>query len=243
MSYDQIVLNAMASSVLVVDGELRLRFVNSAAEQLLGASRGVLVRRRLHELLPFDSPLFDLVRRVQEDGHSVSDYGVDLPFNRGAPRLVDLHVSPLPEMPDDTPGGAAPLLGRAPAQSPAGPSRRRARRRGPRARRWRTRSRTRCPGSAARRSCSRRSVAEDERPLIRLICEETDRICGLVDHMEQFADGKPIERGAVNIYLVLEHVRRLAESGFARHVRFTERYDPSLARTSTATATSWSRCS
>ena len=72
------------------------------------------------------------------------------------------------------------------------------------------------------------SVAEDERPLIRLICEETDRICGLVDHMEQFADGKPIERGAVNIYFVLEHVRRLAESGFARHVRFAERYDPSL---------------
>ena len=70
--------------------------------------------------------------------------------------------------------------------------------------------------------------AEDERPLIRLICEETDRICGLVDHMEQFADGRPIERGPVNIYFVLEHVRRLAESGFARHVRFAERYDPSL---------------
>ena len=72
------------------------------------------------------------------------------------------------------------------------------------------------------------SVAEDERPLIRLICEETDRICGLVDHMEQFADGRPIERGPVNIYLVLEHVRRLAESGFGRQVRFIERYDPSL---------------
>jgi two-component system nitrogen regulation sensor histidine kinase GlnL len=72
------------------------------------------------------------------------------------------------------------------------------------------------------------SVADDERPLIRLICEETDRICGLVDHMEQFADGKPIERGPVNIYLVLEHVRRLAESGFGRQVRFVERYDPSL---------------
>ena len=72
------------------------------------------------------------------------------------------------------------------------------------------------------------SVADDERPLIRLICEETDRICGLVDHMEQFADGKPIERGPVNIYLVLEHVRRLAQSGFGRQVRFVERYDPSL---------------
>jgi two-component system nitrogen regulation sensor histidine kinase GlnL len=72
------------------------------------------------------------------------------------------------------------------------------------------------------------SVALDERPLIRLICDETDRICVLVDSMEQFADGKPIERTAVNIYEVLERVRRLAESGFGRHVRFVERYDPSL---------------
>ena len=73
MAYDQIILNAMASSVLVVDGALRIRFVNSAAEQLLGASSGVLGRRHLDQLLPFDSPLFDLIRRVREEGHSVSD--------------------------------------------------------------------------------------------------------------------------------------------------------------------------
>jgi two-component system, NtrC family, nitrogen regulation sensor histidine kinase GlnL len=72
------------------------------------------------------------------------------------------------------------------------------------------------------------SVSKDERPLIRLICDETDRICGLVDHMEQFADGSPIERSPVNVYLVLEHVRRLVESGLGRNIRFVERYDPSL---------------
>jgi two-component system, NtrC family, nitrogen regulation sensor histidine kinase GlnL len=72
------------------------------------------------------------------------------------------------------------------------------------------------------------SLAEDERPLIRLICDETDRICALVDRMEAFADGKPIERRPVNIYQVLERVRRVSESGFGRRVRFVERYDPSL---------------
>src|SRR5688500_13617069 len=92
----------MASSVLVLDDALRIKFANSAAEQLLGASHSVLLRRRLDDLLPFDSPLFDLLRRVQDEGHSVSDYGVDLPFNRGAARLADLHVSPLPEMPGGT---------------------------------------------------------------------------------------------------------------------------------------------
>jgi two-component system nitrogen regulation sensor histidine kinase GlnL len=227
LGYDQIVLNAMASSVLVVDGELRIRFVNAAAEQLLGASRSLLVRRRLHELLPFDSPLFDLVRRVQEEGHSVSDYGVELPFNRGAPRLVDLHVSPLPEMPDGTlvvlhPCSVArrlnhQLVYRGGARAVAGLAATLA-------------HEVKNPLSGIRGAAQllEASVADDERPLIRLICEETDRICGLVDHMEQFADGKPIEREPVNIYLVLEHVRRLAASGFARQVRFVERYDPSL---------------
>lgn len=46
--------------------------------------------------------------------------------------------------------------------------------------------------------------------------------------MEVFSDSRPIERSAVNIHEVLEHVRRLAESGFARGVRFVELYDPSL---------------
>jgi PAS domain-containing protein len=144
VAYDQIVLNAMASSVLVVDGALRIRFANAAAEQLLGASRSVLLRRRLDDLLPFDSPLFDLLRRVQEEGHSVSDYGVDLPFNRGAARLVDLHVSPVPEMP----GGTLVVL------HPCSVAHRLNRQLGSRPR-WRMRSRTRFRGSAARPSCSR----------------------------------------------------------------------------------------
>jgi two-component system nitrogen regulation sensor histidine kinase GlnL len=45
--------------------------------------------------------------------------------------------------------------------------------------------------------------------------------------MEAFGE-KPVERGAVNIHRVLEHVRRLAQTGFAAELRFTENYDPSL---------------
>jgi two-component system nitrogen regulation sensor histidine kinase GlnL len=45
--------------------------------------------------------------------------------------------------------------------------------------------------------------------------------------MEAFGE-KPIQRDAVNIHRVLEHVRRLAQTGFAAHLRITESYDPSL---------------
>jgi len=64
--------------------------------------------------------------------------------------------------------------------------------------------------------------------LTRLICDEADRIVTLVDRMEVFGDDRPVARGPVNIHSVLDHVKRLAQSGFARNVRFVEDYDPSL---------------
>src|SRR6195952_3761515 len=64
--------------------------------------------------------------------------------------------------------------------------------------------------------------------LTRLICDEADRIVKLVDRMEVFSDERPVEREPVNIHVVLEHVKRLAQAGFARHIRFMETYDPSL---------------
>ena len=50
----------------------------------------------------------------------------------------------------------------------------------------------------------------------------------LVDRMEAFSDLRPIERESVNIHAVLDHVKRVALAGFARHIRFAETYDPSL---------------
>jgi two-component system nitrogen regulation sensor histidine kinase GlnL len=46
--------------------------------------------------------------------------------------------------------------------------------------------------------------------------------------MEVFGDERPVPRDAVNIHSVLDHVKRLAQSGFARDVKFIEDYDPSL---------------
>jgi two-component system nitrogen regulation sensor histidine kinase GlnL len=66
-----------------------------------------------------------------------------------------------------------------------------------------------------------------DRELCVLIRDEADRIRALVDRMEAFGE-KPIARTAVNIHRVLEHVRKLAQSGFAAHVKVHEVYDPSL---------------
>ena len=72
------------------------------------------------------------------------------------------------------------------------------------------------------------ALDDEDKSLVQLICDETDRICALVDRMDAFSAPGRIERKPVNIHLVLEHVRRLAQNGFARHLRIVERYDPSL---------------
>lgn len=72
------------------------------------------------------------------------------------------------------------------------------------------------------------AVADGDRPLTRLITDETDRIVALVDRMEVFSDERPIDRAPVNIHVVLDHVKRLAKSGFASRLRITDEFDPSL---------------
>jgi two-component system nitrogen regulation sensor histidine kinase GlnL len=67
-----------------------------------------------------------------------------------------------------------------------------------------------------------------DQELARLICSETDRIRDLVDRMEVFGDERPLALEPLNIHAVLDHVKRLASSGFARGLRIVEDYDPSL---------------
>lgn len=224
---EAMILNAMASSVLVITPAMCVGYVNPAAEQLLGASRTMLKDMPLRELMPDDSPLLDHVRTAQIDGSSISDYSVELPFAKETRHLLDLHVLPLAERPGDVlvllhPCSVANRLnhqlghrGRARSIAVLGAT---------------LAHEVKNPLSGIRGAAQllEPEIQESERPLVRLICDETDRICTLVDQMEQFADLRPLKRGPVNIYEVLERVRRLAETGFAKRVRFVERYDPSL---------------
>src|SRR5262249_43867985 len=72
------------------------------------------------------------------------------------------------------------------------------------------------------------SLAPEEREMSQLIIAESDRIRGLIDRMESFGDTRAFTRHPVNIHEVLDRVRKVAESGFARGVSIVETFDPSL---------------
>ena len=50
----------------------------------------------------------------------------------------------------------------------------------------------------------------------------------LVDRMEVFGDERPLVAEPVNIHSVLDHVKRLAEFGFAERIKISVEFDPSL---------------
>lgn len=220
-------LAALPFAVLAVDEENRIRYLNGAAEQFFEQGASGLTGRRLDDLLPPHSPLFSLIAQANGGQTSVAEYDVSLTFPRNRSRNLAITAAPLSD-------GSSLTVVSLHEQSIA------RRINSQIAHRNAARSVTglaallahevKNPLSGIRGAAQLLESAvtdEDDIGLTRLICEETDRICDLVDRMGLFSDGE-MNRGAVNIHLVLERVRRVAEAGFGRNVDFVEEYDPSL---------------
>jgi two-component system nitrogen regulation sensor histidine kinase GlnL len=222
------VVNALPLPVVVVASDGKIVDANVAAENFFEVSVPLLKRHHLRELIPFGSPLLSLVDQVREHGGPVSEYRVDLstPRNPGE-HVVDLYVAPLPER---TGHVVVMLQERTIADKMDRQLTHRGAARSVSALASMLAHEIKNPLSGIRGAAQllEQSAGDEDRTLTRLICDEADRIVKLVDRMEVFADERPIEREPVNIHAVLEHVKRLAQSGFARHIRFVEEYDPSL---------------
>lgn len=223
----EMIVNAIPDPLLVIDSTDSISFVNLAAEVFFAAGARALVGQGLNSIVPFDSPLMALVGQVRSRGYSVSEYGLTIASPRIGVHRVDVQISVVPEDPRymivtlREQGIASKLdhqlMHRGAARSVASMAAVLA-------------HEVKNPLSGIRGAAQlvEDSLDSDGKALTRLICEETDRICSLVDRMEVFSDPRPIERHPVNIYEILEHVRKVAQSGFARDAAFSEIYDPSL---------------
>ena len=222
----QAVLEAMPVPLVLLGPDDAFRYANQAAEQFLGLSMLQLAQLRLADLLPSDNPVFLLIEQARGHGVTIADHDVTLESPRLRRRGVAVQAAPLPEeagcivltFQDNSAARALDrrMLFRGAARSVSGMAAVLA-------------HEVKNPLSGIRGAAQllESSVSEQDRELAVLIRDEADRIRDLVDRVEAFGE-KPIERRAVNIHRVLEHVRRLAQTGFAAHVRFSEVYDPSL---------------
>ena len=220
------ILSALQVPVVLLDAENRFRYANQAAEHFLGMSLHQLQQQVLPDVVAADSPLLQIVEQVRRRGVTISDHEITVEGPRLRRAGVAIQAGVMSE--DDglvvltfQDSSAARALDRqmafrGAARSVTGMAAILA-------------HEVKNPLSGIRGAAQllEASVAPADQELTVLIRDEADRIRDLVDRMEAFGD-KPLERRAVNIHRVLEHVRRLAQSGFAAHIRVVESYDPSL---------------
>jgi two-component system, NtrC family, nitrogen regulation sensor histidine kinase GlnL len=222
------VLDALPHPVIIIAPDDHVVEANVAAEAFFECGLSVLRRHPLKEFVPFGSPLISLIEQVRSRNAAVNEYRVDLgtPRNIGE-RIVDIHVAPLPEQPGHV---VAVLQERSIADKIDRQLTHRGAARSVAALASMLAHEIKNPLSGIRGAAQllEQSAEDEDRVLTKLICEEADRIVKLVDRMDVFADERPVEREPINIHSVLEHVKRLAQSGFGRHIRIVEDYDPSL---------------
>ncbi len=227
-SLPRAILDAVPHPVLTVSDTGHVVDANVAAEAFFEVSAPLLRRRPFAEFVPFGTPLLGLIDQVRGRGGAVNEYRVDLGTPRnGGERIVDIYVAPVAERPDHV---VVMLQERTIADKMDRQLTHRGAARSVSALASMLAHEIKNPLSGIRGAAQllEQSAGDEDRALTRLICDEADRIVKLVDRMEVFSDERPVEREPVNIHSVLEHVRTLASSGFARHIRFVEEYDPSL---------------
>jgi two-component system nitrogen regulation sensor histidine kinase GlnL len=221
------ILNALPSVVVVVDENFTILHVNNAGEQFFKGSASHLTGQTLQDMLSPNSPLFALMRQAREGEHPVTEYHVTLSSPRIGHHFVNVQVSPIAE-------ASNLVLVSMQEQSIAAKIDRQLTHRGA-ARSVSTLAamlahevKNPIAGIRGAAQLLEQTVSQEDRELTRLIRDEADRVCALVDRMEVFSVGGPLEREAVNIHEVLNRARMLAQSSFGSHLRFVENYDPSL---------------
>ncbi len=227
-----VLLQSLPSPVLVISADDRIVAANAAAEEFFCVSQSMLKRMGLEDIVPFASPFYTAAARLRATGTTLSEYGVKLGTPRtGGARSIDIQAGVIPENPgciilviqqrSVAQAFDRQLNNMQAARSVSGMASMLA-------------HEIRNPLSGIRGAAQllETNAPHEDRELTQLICSETDRIRNLVDQMEVFSDERPPQLEPLNVHTVLEHVRKVASSGFASHISFVENYDPSLPHVS-----------
>lgn len=222
------VVDNLSTAVLLTDHELRLRFINPAAEMLLQLGASKLRGRRLSELLAPGQGLIDVLRQALTERTVFTARGLELALLSGQVITVDCTVSPL----TDTAADTELLVELAQVD--------------------RLLRLARDDGIQRAQLANRALIAglahEIKNPLgglrgaaqllaqelgdgslkeyTTIIIEEADRLRALVDRM--IVPNPSLARHSLNLHQILERVCNLIEAEYPERIRIEREYDPSL---------------
>ena len=221
------VLESLPVAVLVVDQVDAIVFANPSAEQFFQTGASTLLRSALPDLVTEDNPLLSLLAKARKQESAIREFGFRMSTPRLPTRSVTIDCAPLGSAPGHLVLGfhehaSAGRLGGALTHKDAA--------RSLRGMAAMMAHEVKNPLSGVRGAAQllEQSVPFEDRQLTRLIIEETDRICKLVDEMDAFTENPRFERNAVNIHEVLDRVVEVTKRGFGANIKIHQEYDPSL---------------
>lgn len=218
------VLDTLPYPVLVIDAHAIVLDLNLAAEAFFETSRSLMRGQPLSHQVAADSPLYALIQHARLTGGSVAEYDLTLAMVRAGERQIRVDVACM----SDLPGAVVVSFVRQPIVPQQIAHRGVARSIAAMAAMLAHEVKNPLSGIKGAAQLLDNTVSGDDKILTTLIIDEVERICALVERIDLFSAPPLHQRQPVNIHQVLEHVRRLAQNGFGKSVRFVENYDPSL---------------
>ncbi|HXB52240.1 MAG TPA: histidine kinase dimerization/phospho-acceptor domain-containing protein, partial [Rhizomicrobium sp.] len=187
------IANALPLPILVIGPRREILYANPAAEQFFDTGAAILTKQTLADLLPFGSPMFQLVEQARRRDASAAERDVDLSTPKHGERIADVTVTPLPD-----PSGTLvislserslaqrmdrQLMAQGAVRSMHGMAAVLAHE-----------IKNPLAGIRGAAQLLEEQLPPSERELTQLICEESDRIRGLIDRMEAFGDTSTFQR-------------------------------------------------
>jgi len=221
------ILNALDSAIFVIDANNLIRKANISAEHFFKYSARALTNRSLGDFFLSDNPIYSVIQQARSQGHAVTEYDIVLQSPRINSGRVNIQASPLP-WPSDL--MVITLQDRSITEKINRQLSHKGAARSVSAMASMLAHEIKNPLSGIRGAAQllEHNTAEEDKGLPQLICDETDRICALVDRFGVFSEDNPMRRDSVNIHQVLDRVHKLAKNGFGKHITYHLNFDPSL---------------
>lgn len=220
---DELIQSHPVATVLIDKGGVVL-FVNAAAEHLCNVSRSAMIGRVIFDLISIDRAYRQ--RMLDPATPALFAHRAEVTVGGGRRTIfVDLQMVPYG-------GGGYRILALIPSQSEAelmgGAIGRSGRAAGAAASMLAHEIKNPLAGiKGAAQLLARKTDATGER-FTSLICAEVDRITTLIDQMEHFSRGQPINCGPLNLYQPIHQAIEAVRARQLPGIRVSENYDPSL---------------
>lgn len=219
-------LDIIPLPMMIITGSGSVVSANSASQDLFSSSDKVLKRSNLFEIVKPSAVIKSLIERAIDTGVSASALEVNLLGPNLVELEADIMVSPtnvdgqlsLIFWPRNTASGlnsqrnanekdkSFGQIGRALAHEVKNP----------------------LAGIRGAAQLLMLDANENQKPLAKLIIEETDRVHRLMDRVESLGLDTKVPLKPLNIHSILERVVQLAENGFAADLNISRQFDVSL---------------